>query len=244
MLGLLRFYFAIIVMVLHLFLGVHAIGIYAVFGFYIMSGYLITRIMHESYSYTWRGISYFIANRCLRLYPVYWIVCLLSIGLIFYIGEDIVRGYHPQIYIPSTTGSYLQNIFMAFIAWYPNEVSPRLVPPTWALAVEIFMYLLIAAGISKSFFRVKIWIFFSICYVGYSFYTGEPWGSRYYPAAAASLPFSVGAAIYFLTKNIQFKQKIKRYRLTAKKCFLMMLLNSLFFSFMYPVGASFAYDVV
>ncbi|WP_419569493.1 acyltransferase family protein [Rheinheimera sp.] len=236
MLGLLRLIFASIVMFMHLFSGLAAYGIYSVFGFYVMSGFLMTRIMHESYGYSWRGMACFLVNRALRLYPVYWVALLFTVLLILGFGSEIVRGYHASMYLPDSLESYLQNIFIAFTAWFPASVNPRLVPPTWAITVEICMYLLIVVGISKTFFRVKVWLIVSLIYVGYTYYVGAPWNARYGPAAAASLPFSVGAATYFLSKNIKLSKFMLRWRLSAGPCFLLLLTNGIFFSCLAPVG--------
>jgi len=55
MLGLLRTTLAIMVMSYHLFVGILPLGTYAVFGFYVISGYLMTLVMHESYGYSGGG---------------------------------------------------------------------------------------------------------------------------------------------------------------------------------------------
>ena len=72
MFGLLRTTFALMVMIYHLFfVGFLSLGTYPVFGFYIISGYLMTVIMHNNYGYTWVGRYSFAVNRFLRLYPQY-----------------------------------------------------------------------------------------------------------------------------------------------------------------------------
>lgn len=38
--------------------GVRVLGEHAVFGFYILSGYLMTLTLHASYGYSWRGIAF------------------------------------------------------------------------------------------------------------------------------------------------------------------------------------------
>jgi len=227
MFGLLRTTLALMVMVYHLFLGIRPLGVYAVFGFYIISGYLMTFIMHESYGFTRKGRISFAVNRFLRLYPQYWGAALLSLFLIVYLGAQITTGFHKSIYLPTSTGDVLHNIFMAFTSWYPNSINPRLVPPTWALTVEMFFYLLICIGISKTFFRVKVWIFLSLCYVVYSYIVGWDWSSRYFPVAAASLPFSIGAAIYFASNNEYLMRRFIKLRLSSRILFFFMLSNCL-----------------
>ena len=227
MFGLLRTTLALMVMVYHLFIGVIPLGTYAVFGFYIISGYLMTLIMHESYGYTLIGRYSFATNRFLRLYPQYWAAALLSIFLIIIWGTDITTSFHKSIYLPTSVIDILHNLFMAFTAWYPTSINPRLVPPTWALTVEIFFYLLICLGISKTILRVYIWLAFSFCYVIFSYFVGWGWGARYSPVAAASLPFAVGSAIYFLSKNERAIEEFNKLPLSARSLYVLILLNCL-----------------
>ena len=153
------------VMVYHLHVSPMPLGDYAVFGFYIISGYLMTLIMHESYSYTWIGRCSFAVNRFLRLYPQFWAAALFSILLIATLGFKRVGLYHGAIFLPASRLEVLQNLFMVFADWRPDSVYPRLVPQSWALTVELFFYLLIGLGISKTFIRVKIWLVLSVGYV-------------------------------------------------------------------------------
>ena len=187
----------------------------------------MTLIMHESYGYTPIGRYSFATNRFLRLYPQYWAAVLISIFLISTLGADITTGFHKSMYIPVSIEDILHNLFMAFTSWYPNSINPRLVPPTWALTVEIFFYILICIGISKTFFRVKIWLFVSVCYVIYSFISGLGWQARYFTVAAASLPFAIGATIYFSSKNKQFLDLFNRLPFSARGLYLLFLSNCL-----------------
>jgi peptidoglycan/LPS O-acetylase OafA/YrhL len=141
-----------------------------------------------------------------------------------------VRNFHASVFLPSTTSEYIENIFMAFGAWNPNDVNPRLVPPTWALTVEIFFYILICMGISRTFARVKIWLSLSLLYVVASFILGLPSQERYFPFAAASLPFAIGSCIYFLSKDEEVYALYLRLRISAKSIFLLVLANCLIFT--------------
>lgn len=91
-----------------------------------------------------------------------------------------------------------------------------------ALTVELFYYVLICAGISKSFGRVKVWLVVSVAYVFVSMAAGMPWQDRYYPFAAASLPFAIGSSIYFLTREGRLTFP---YRQSAAVLFAFMLAN-------------------
>jgi len=225
MFGFLRVTFALMVVLNHLFVGASPFGTYAVFGFYIISGYLMTLIMHESYGYTAIGRYSFAVNRFLRLFPQYWAAVLLSIALIYIFGQDFVSRYHTSIYVPNTLDSILQNFSMVFTAWYPNNITPRLVPPAWSLTVELFFYLLICLGISKTAVRVKYWLVASLVYLVSSYFLGFDKAARYYPVVAASLPFAIGAAIYFSVNDKAGFQAFKRFRISTSGLFILMLAN-------------------
>lgn len=225
MFGVLRTALALMVMAFHLFVGILPLGTYAVFGFYIVSGYLMTLVMHESYGFTWRGRYSFVVNRFLRLYPQYWVAALFSMILIFALGGDTVIKYHGGMFLPVSFKEIAQNILMVFPAWMPGSINPRLVPPTWAITVELFFYILICLGVSKTFGRVKIWVFMSVCYVICSFIVGASWENRYFPIAAASLPFSIGGGIYFASISNRASHFYSKIRLSSLDLFVLMLVN-------------------
>lgn len=227
MFGILRTTLALMVMVYHLFAGVLPLGTYAVFGFYIISGYLMTLIMNTSYGHTWFGRYSFGVNRFLRLYPQYWAAVIFSILLIYFLGSEVTTNYHASIFIPTSLEGVLHNFLMAFPSWHPNSINPRLVPPTWALTVEIFFYILICFGISKTFKRVKIWLLLSVCYVVGSYVAGLPWQDRYFPVAAASLPFSIGSAIFFVSKSNHMQELYFKLKVSSIHLFSLMLINCL-----------------
>jgi len=227
MFGILRTTLALMVMVYHLFVGILPLGTYAVFGFYIISGYLMTIVMNTSYGHTWSGRYSFGINRFLRLYPQYWLATIFSILLIYFLGTEVTTNYHKSIFLPTSFGEVLHNFLMAFPSWHPNSINPRLVPPTWALTVEIFFYILICFGISKTFKRVKIWLILSLFYVVASYFMGLSWQDRYFPVAAASLPFSIGSSIYFISKDNSIQKLYSKLNISSKYLFFLMLINCL-----------------
>ena len=224
MFGSLRTTLALMVMVHHLFLP-DALGPYAVFGFYILSGYLMTLIMHESYGFHKAGRINFAINRVLRLFPMYWVAAVFSLVLIYMIGGEAVKQYHRSMFIPSDVKSILENVFMIFPGWRSDEINPRLVPTTWALTVEMFFYLMICVGASKNIFRVKVWFLASLAYVGLTFYIGGSTADRYFPIAAASLPFSIGGLLYFFSKSVKNRSLFLKSKLSTNKLFATMIIN-------------------
>ncbi|MBC7876238.1 MAG: acyltransferase [Anaerolineales bacterium] len=215
---------AMLVMCQHL-LNLAPLGQYAVFCFYVISGYLMTLIMHETYGYSWRGRYYFAINRVLRLYPIYWLIIGFTALLILYIGEDITRNYNPSLYLPNSPAELLQNISLVFASWNPITVFPRFVPPAWALTVELFFYFLICLGISKTLNRVRFWFFASLIYIAITYALGLDDDSRYSPILAGSLPFSIGAWIYFYSKKGVISKSFSRIKLSARWLFVLLVAN-------------------
>jgi peptidoglycan/LPS O-acetylase OafA/YrhL len=184
------------VVIAHL-LEVPVIGGLAVGGFFVLSGFLMTTIMQETYGYTASGLKRFAANRFLRLYPPYWLACAISLAVIAVCGAEHVKNYRSFITVPQGAFAVLTNATMIFPDFFPQRVSPRLSPATWALTVELFYYLLIALGISKTFRRTSIWLLLSVVYMVATLLLRLPSEWRYFAIPAGSLPFALGALLYF-----------------------------------------------
>ena len=196
MFGAFRLYLALLVIAQHL-LGVPDVGAYAVFSFFVLSGFLMTAIMHETYGYDRGGRWRYAQNRFLRLYPNYWIAIAISVAVIGVVGPRFAADYFPDLRPPTTGFSALQNLTMVFANLFPVDVSPRLSPATWALTVEMTYYALIGLGISRSRRLTTLWLLLSLAYVAAVFALRLHSGWRYFAIPAGSLPFSVGAALYF-----------------------------------------------
>ena len=144
MFGLYRTLLALLVVAQHIG-GIPNVGCYAVFGFYCLSGYLMTLIMHENYGFSLSGTYKYAVNRVLRIYPIYWLSVLLTLSLIWLYSPSELSDYHAAMYLPEDFVGILKNIFIFF----PFRESPILTPPSWALTVELFFYVLIGLGLSQ-----------------------------------------------------------------------------------------------
>lgn len=159
MFGVFRAYLALCVFASHIIV-IPFIGRFAVEGFFVLSGYLMTLIMSETYGYSARGMGSYALNRALRLFPSYWAVLALTILAIYALGEDTSKAYRSTMYLPDTAWGWIQNLTMIFADWNPQNIQPRLSPATWALTVELFFYALIGLGLFRS--RALTWIVFSV----------------------------------------------------------------------------------
>lgn len=228
MFGFYRLFLAFLVVLLHLY-GVPKYGNYAVFAFFILSGFLMTTIMHNQYEYNLKGRFSFAINRILRLYPMYYYAALVSIVLIIIIGSDLSI-YNRKLYLPESIESIFSNLTMIFLNVIPHRVDPILSPATWAITIELLYYALICIGISKTKERVLVWLAFSLLYFAYAYYAKTAtW--RYAAIPAGSLPFAVGSYIYFIKQNaFAF---FKRCRIDSPYLWLMIFIVNPFFAIMF-----------
>jgi len=178
-------------------------GMYALFGFYVLSGYLMTRVLHETYGFTTRGIGHFLWNRALRIYPTYWVAAIASV-LVVTALPGTVAIYTRVMGVPTTLEGVLQNTFIFGLhAWR----SPRIVTPAWSLHVELCFYVLMALGLSRSLRAVLVWVVASLIYTAALVDAHVDFALRYSTIGAASLPFSVGALAYFVGRRVRPPQR-------------------------------------
>lgn len=190
MFGIYRTLLALLVVSGHL-AGTRGTGAYAVFGFYVLSGYLMTLIMHQNYGFALTGVKKFFLNRFLRIFPLYWLSVIFSLGLILVLGEKFTSAYHENIHLPHGL-EWLMNALIFF----PMERMSRLTPPAWTLTVELFFYVCIGLGLSRNKKVVKWWFIASVAYHIVINLLHLDWHFQYALVTAASLPFSTGAMIY------------------------------------------------
>src|SRR5215471_1808291 len=87
----------------------HGYGLYAVMCFYVLSGYLMTTVLHTQYGFTRVGLLRYATNRALRLFPPYWLVLLLCLVLA---GQARFAAYLPPfMQWPIGASAWTKNIF-------------------------------------------------------------------------------------------------------------------------------------
>jgi peptidoglycan/LPS O-acetylase OafA/YrhL len=216
MFGFYRTFLALMVVALHIG-GIPWLGGYAVYGFYMLSGYLMTLIMQRTYGYDVQGMGKYALNRFLRIYPLYWVAALFSLVLIYWLGEAYTSDFIKYMRYPMTLSDMIKNIFLLF----PTVDTTRLVPPAWALTVELCFYLLIALGLSKHAKIALVWLGLSVVYHGVAWFAG--W-DRYFSVFAASLPFALGSVLYFYRNQVLQKLFADTQNLSPYLPLLLLLL--------------------
>jgi peptidoglycan/LPS O-acetylase OafA/YrhL len=204
-----RYILATMVAQTHLWpLGAAWTGNIAVFAFYTLSGYLMTRILNERYGFSARGTVAFLLNRVLRLWPAYlMILCLTLIALSFL----PLSSFFPLIRIPTTLADIVTNLAILgqvtfdFRQWLPLA---KPVVTSWSLSIELFSYVLLALYFART--PARLWAFAALgavamaistwyCAVGPEPAAYGPYCSqnRYGVLQAGFIPFAMGGLFYF-----------------------------------------------
>jgi len=195
MFGALRLFFSLLVVYTHLAAG-GFIGGRAVFGFYLLSGYLMTLVLQERYLF--RPGPYFL-NRALRLYPDYWLVAGLTLIIIIKIPE--AQSFHSAYQLRNGIIDYLGNLLIFPFVVYKNGL--RLVPPTWSVAIEMVHYFLLWLVVARRKGFALLALAVGAGFHAWSLANGEPPYARYYSVFASLLPFALGATLYFYSPQVQ-----------------------------------------
>jgi peptidoglycan/LPS O-acetylase OafA/YrhL len=219
MFGIFRTLLAINVVAFHL-LDIRYIGPLAVYSFFILSGFLMTLIMQNTYGYSFKGFKRYATNRFLRLFPAYWILLTLTLGCIFFIGQDFVSSFHSRMLIPGSFSELLANVFMIFPSGtdYPSRLSPA----AWALTIEMFFYILIGLGLSYNKKITVLWLVLSLSYLLFqNIYLGKL-GFEYGNIYSASLPFALGAILF------HFQVALTKINIPASLILILFVINIVF----------------
>lgn len=205
--GILRTLFAISVIFAHSVGFVFVGGRNAVQLFYMISGFLISYVIVEKKVYS--KISDFYINRYLRLYPIYFVVALLSLlaitfELIIWKEPTVFKVYHNAPFsadlflIISNATIFLQDLVMfagiqkhhlvfSTCFWKSDVVlsAGLLVPQAWTLGVELTFYL-IAPFVLKNkkmiLFLLIISIVIRLYLIRIGLGTKDPWTYRFFPS--------------------------------------------------------------
>jgi peptidoglycan/LPS O-acetylase OafA/YrhL len=239
MLGMLRFLLAYLVVLSHLVGSEYMshFGFYAVRGFFVISGFIMTLTLNETYAFD--GARFW-ANRALRLLPPFYLVSLATLAAVFILPQqaaDFLKFWR----VPSL-GDILLNL--SVLPLQLPGASFRMVPPFWSVAVEIDMYVLLYFVIAR---RMEWAVFALVAGIAYQLacsFTGLNWDALYFFGPSAVLPFAVGALIYFLGKNELWTVTPQVAAVAFVAWLANMLAGGSIFSDSYVSGAGYYLDTV
>jgi peptidoglycan/LPS O-acetylase OafA/YrhL len=201
MLGILRYLLALMVVLSHLWYDLMWWqGSYAVFFFYIISGYLMCLVINETYTGS-DGAARYALNRVLRIYPVYLVVLFLSILVTINLGSFLSQplgnglSFSNVMPLPDSFKDWLANISLLFTpAGNAFHVSPA-----WSLRVELFFYAAMLL-LTRRLWLVLVWLAASIAYIGWMEHQGVAFMDRYATISGASIAFALGGLVYYLRR--------------------------------------------
>ncbi len=196
MVGTLRFVLALLVVINHVWLPTaNKVGAHAVTGFYIISGYLMTTILNQTYL-GYRGLGRYFLNRLLRIFPLYWVALSVTFFFMLLIPGTFLN-IHSAIKLPSDAALWVQNLTLVGLVDAPI----RIVPPAWSLNIECFFYIAMGLLLSRHRAIAAMWFVASLGFTIYLVVVGASFGTRYSTFGASSLFFSIGAVLYFWREN-------------------------------------------
>ena len=169
------------------------IGAHPVTAFYMISGYLMTLTIHQTYGLSPRGVARFLVNRALRIFPAYWTVLATSVVLL-YLSPNFFGNTYSTMQLPKTAWSWMQNIFLLDLSNSETVISP----PAWTLTIEFFFYIAMPLLLARTKITALVWLIISFVYTICLVKLGAPFSARYAPVTAASLFFAVGSNMRFL----------------------------------------------
>ncbi len=197
MFGVYRYSLAFCVAISHLWGGMIAgPAAYAVWGFYCLSGYLMTLILNEKYGFTPRGLIRFAVNRALRIYPAYYVVCMGMFGLFSFLPATSAK-FLPLLGMPTTAQGWLYSLCLMTA---PD--GKELLHGSSALRVELWFYVAIALGLGRSRRTAQVWFVASVVYTLWLLAIRTPFPERYVFIPACSLAFSLGCLIYHVRDRL------------------------------------------
>lgn len=134
-----RFALAVMVAISHLWSRmIGGPAAYAVWGFFVLSGYLMTFVLVHKYGFDRSGLLAYARNRFLRIFPSYYVALILGVITIFALKNcvDLTR-LNPQFALPQ--GLNWLNPITLLPVFSPSNLP---VPVSGALSTEVGFYLL------------------------------------------------------------------------------------------------------
>lgn len=176
-------------------------GFYAVFGFFTLSGYLMSKIITEQYRMQSKGILRYLINRFLRIFPPYWCALLCAFSVVHYFPEQ-AHLIHPLMVEPTTELTWIRHFTLfGLVNIGGMRLETLLVPPAWSLQVEYVYYLLLPFIL----FERHITAFFITISFCYPLIAQTSVFLAYYSPLAGSLPFCMGILIYRIHSQTTFR---------------------------------------
>jgi peptidoglycan/LPS O-acetylase OafA/YrhL len=140
-LGAWRLFLALLVALSHLWASMlHGPAAYAVWGFFVLSGFLMAFVLQQKYGYSFAGLRAYAGNRFLRIFPGFWVACLAGAAVLWWLQQRGVdaRQLNPGFGTPRDAAEW--GFVLTLLPAFPRWNAP--VPVANALSIEVGYYLL------------------------------------------------------------------------------------------------------
>ncbi|NCY24405.1 MAG: acyltransferase, partial [Alphaproteobacteria bacterium] len=176
----------------------HMAGTYAVFAFFILSGFLMTMVLEQVYLQRAGGVGDYLLNRFLRIYPLYW----FAIALAALVATSGPLSLWKEIMMPHNFKEVLYNIII--LAPMPKSSNDYcLLSVTWSLRAEIFFYLMLPVLLQwrRGYYT---WLMVSAALLLFYIFGPLKFYQRYFTFWGAWPAFAAGSALF------HFRHKLPR----------------------------------
>ncbi len=205
MFGLYRYVLACLVILGHVF-QYNLAAACAVFGFFILSGYVVCYILHHRYLHLPHGLLKYAASRLLRIYPLYYLT-LIGVLVLMHYQPGAVDTYGKGMVYPAGAGDWFTNLTLFSGRILAGYFDRRVVPVSWSLCIELVFWGLMPILLTWAKLR-RVVIPLVLCYFMTTIIAFLPHKAeravRYYGVAAASMPFCIGWLL-FLRKQYAWR---------------------------------------
>lgn len=187
-----------------------------VFAFYTLSGYLMASVWETAYRPQPDGVARYAVNRFLRIYPLYWIVMLAYVALMFAAPRELQRVtpgpamYFLPLYSTESISIWLSNIILLGMVGLDGRFHlPFAVGTAWSAGIEVMYWALIPFLLRYSSLR-RFMALFALFYLALVLIMNQvnprfDWvAAGYFSPLAVSLPFMAGIYIFLLRRRQMF----------------------------------------
>ena len=199
--------------VLHHGLRIFPVGAFAVYAFFILSGYWVSRMYDGFYAKKKNAYGLFIYSRVLRLYPLY----LLCVVIMLLVSKFIIFNHYHVSLTPAL--GVKEYSFMGLLVPL-NLLDFKLLNPAWSLAVEMQFYI-IAPLIILLIRKVNTVLLFIIMLAASVYFTFDKSYKFNETVLSYLVYFLIGMLIYF--KSLKVSRQLV---LISVACILAIVLFS------------------
>lgn len=192
--GTWRLCLALLVAVSHLWADMLAgPAAYAVWAFFVLSGYLMTHVLNTKYGFSARGLRSYAHNRFLRIFPGFWVACMVGALVLWWLQQRGVdaRKLNPAFGMPRDWKEW--GFLATLLPSFPRWNAP--VPVANALSIEVGFYLLMPLLARHRSTALFAFVFGMLVVADHGFVT-DTFAPRYAWFLPSAPAFALGALVF------------------------------------------------